>query len=504
MSEIILKVHNNSTFVAGPLKGKDYAAFKKALGYQPEDAIWRTNSNQNWDGWITTVCYNKKHCKCAVKKDGMHFPSGLISKARDFFIENEISYKIIDERDVVSRDVDLDFSSGMTMRDYQEEVVTRAHKRSRGIIKAATGAGKTCISCGLAKEIGRFPLMFFVTSKDLLYQAKDEFERFLSHNGKSLEVGVIGDGKCDIKDINIATVQTAVRALNSKKKKNNIFVNGLSTEKEAEVSDDDKVRVRELIGKAKVMICDEVQHWSSETCQVVSDNCSNAYYRFGISATPYRDLGDDILIDACFGKTISEINASFLIKKGFLVKPKICFVHTSGVFRGNYHQVYSDAIVNNDYRNNLIKNIATNMTASGRQVLILVKQIDHGKILEEMIPNSKFVHGSSSRSTRKEHLDYMREGGSHVTIASVIFDEGIDVKPLDGLILAGSGKSSTRAMQRIGRVIRACDGKEDAFVVDFFDNVKYLKSHSKKRREMYSTESEFDIVDFDPKAGGEL
>jgi len=119
-----------------------------------------------------------------------------------------------------------------------------------------------------------------------------------------------------------------------------------------------------------------------------------------------------------------------------------------------------------------------------------------------MIPNSKFVHGSSSRATRKEHLDFMRRGGNHVTIASTIFDEGIDVKPLDGLILAGSGKSSTRAMQRVGRVIRTYEGKEDAFVVDFFDNVKYLKNHSKKRREMYSTESEFDIVDFEPKKEG--
>lgn len=165
---------------------------------------------------------------------------------------------------------------------------------------------------------------------------------------------------------------------------------------------------------------------------------------------------------------------------------------------GNYHQVYSEAIVNNDYRNSLIKNVAENMIESGRQVLILVKQIDHGNILEELIPNSKFIHGSSSRDVRKQHLDYMREGGSHVTIASVIFDEGIDVKPLDGLILAGSGKSSTRALQRIGRVIRKYEGKEDAFVVDFYDNVKYLKNHSKKRKNMYRTESEFEVFDFNP------
>jgi len=495
MTSIVLKVHNNSTFVGGPLKGKEYAAFKRALGYQPEDAIWRSNS-ANWDGWITTICYSKKYCKCAVKKDGMHFPSGLLSKAKSYFNDSEIEFNIIDNRDTVEKNMFLDFSDGMSLRDYQNEVVELSCKKSRGIIKAATGSGKTCICCGIAKEIACVPLVFFVIRKDLLYQAKDEFEKFLCKDGIDIEVGVVGDGKCDIKDITIVTVQTAVRSIYKKSKKIKI-INDAPSEKEIECSCDDKEAIRKLISNAKVMICDEVQHWSSETCQVISDNCKSAYYRFGLSATPYRDYGDDILIEACFGKTISEIDASFLIKKGVLVKPKICFVHTSGAFKGNYHQVYSEAIVNNEYRNNLIKNFAENMIESGRQVLVLVKQIDHGKILEELIDNSKFIHGSSSRDIRKQHLDYMREGGSHVTIASSIFDEGIDIKPLDGLILAGSGKSSTRALQRIGRVIRKHENKSDAFVVDFYDNVKYLKNHSKKRKSMYNTESEFEVFDLD-------
>lgn len=312
MTSIILKVYNNSTFIEGPLKGKEYAAFKRALGYQPEDAIWRSNPNNNWDGWITTVCYSKKYCKCAIKKDSMHFPSGLLSKAKKYFNDNDIRFNIVDNRMQVDRNMNIDFSDGVKLRDYQKEVVTEACKKTRGIIKAATGAGKTCISCGLAKEIGRAPYLFFVTSKDLLYQAKDEFEKFLSDSGENIKVGVVGDGKCDIEDITIITVQTAVRSIGKKKVK---IVNDAPAEKEIECSDDDKEKIRNLIDNAMVMVCDEVQHWSSETCQIISDHCKNAFYRFGVSATPFRDLGDDILIDACFGKTISEISASFLIKK---------------------------------------------------------------------------------------------------------------------------------------------------------------------------------------------
>jgi superfamily II DNA or RNA helicase len=87
----------------------------------------------------------------------------------------------------------------------------------------------------------------------------------------------------------------------------------------------------------------------------------------------------------------------------------------------------------------------------------------------------------------------MKRGEHQITISSVIFDEGIDVKPLDTLILAGSGKSSTRALQRIGRILRPYPGKNDAIAVDFIDHCKYLKKHSQARLKIYETEREFVI-----------
>jgi len=87
----------------------------------------------------------------------------------------------------------------------------------------------------------------------------------------------------------------------------------------------------------------------------------------------------------------------------------------------------------------------------------------------------------------------MRQGLPQITIASVIFDEGIDCKPLDTLILAGGGKSPTRALQRIGRILRPYPNKREAIAVDFMDNCKYMQSHSSKRASIYETEEEFNI-----------
>jgi len=78
-------------------------------------------------------------------------------------------------------------------------------------------------------------------------------------------------------------------------------------------------------------------------------------------------------------------------------------------------------------------------------------------------------------------------------VASVVYDQGVDLPMLDSLILAGSGKSSGRALQRLGRVIRPYPGKKDAVVVDFIDNAKYLLNHTAARIDIYRTEAGFKI-----------
>jgi superfamily II DNA or RNA helicase len=297
------------------------------------------------------------------------------------------------------------------------------------------------------------------------------------------------------------TVQTAIRAIGEKYKK---YDDEDSDENSSAEMQKKYSVIADLIHNAKGIIADEVHHWAAETCQIISDHSYNARFKYGMSATPVRDMGDDLLIDACFGKIISEINASFLIKQGILVKPTIYFVHTKKRMNDEvtYQTAYKESIVQNDERNLMIANVSQNMVKEGRHVLILVKHVEHGEILEKMIPNSVFLSGSNTSKARQKHIDQMRNKEKAITIATSIFDEGVDVKPLDGLILAGSGKSQTRALQRIGRVIRCFQdpvtGKEkkDAYIVDFHDHMKYMLNHSKARRRIYETEPEFVIKDF--------
>ena len=510
MNSIVLRVDNNTTYIDGRLQSAIYQSFRKELGYLPENSFWmirnyKEGSNKDapswkskWDGYVSTVCWNEKTCRCNIKKKGTHFPTGLLSKALSFFDAVGVTYVIQDIRNTFCKSTNYSMSDDFEYRDYQIDVINKIVGNSgykgidRGIIKLCTGSGKTAVSSGIIAGIGLSPTIFYVPSIELLYQAKNEIERFVRYLGKNVEVGVIGGGKKDIKDINVMTIQTAVRSLGGVWVK---YDEEDYTKDESNI--DNKEEIRDLIRSAKLIICDEVQHWAAETCQIISDNSINAQYRIGASATPYRDSGDDILIDACFGRVIADINASFLIKRNYLVKPTIYFSSTSrltGLSKSSYPALYKKAIVENGGRNKIILNLANEFKNRDRKVLILVKQIVHGNLLEKIIPDSVFLHGSTSKKKRLKHLDVMREGKPSITIASVIFDEGIDVRPLDTLILAGSGKSSTRALQRIGRILRPYGGKEDAIAVDFMDQCKYLKQHSLKRLSIYKTEEEFEII----------
>lgn len=279
---------------------------------------------------------------------------------------------------------------------------------------------------------------------------------------------------------------------------------------------------------AENVLVHNCHHVPSSTMTKISNLCQNAYYRVGVSATPWRDAGDDLLIEAILNKRNPEnnINASKLIDLGYLVPATIYFVPMKQTFKGkNYHKVYDEAIVNNEERNKSIVKIALKMKeAKQTTTLILIKNIAHGEILQEAllkkiplkthimnvtndkngkkvairVKNVEFLSGQDDAIRRKAVLQAVKEKKVDVLIGSTIADEGLDLPNLDCLILAGGGKSSTRAFQRIGRVLRLSKGKERAIVFDFEDFTPMLKRHSRIRRKLYETEPQWDIKYLNP------
>ncbi len=520
---IKLYVNNTSTTIDGPWEILSDDKFKDQLrlrlGFKDANAHFRAKNRPGYDGVTSTLCYARRYCKCAIKKDGLHFPSGLLNRVTTLLDMLGLPYERYDLRPKFTLDSTWSVDpETCEPRDYQLDIVDKGTKWGRGIVKLATGGGKTGTAARLIAALGAFPFIFYVPSKDLLKQAQREFERFILHNNLKIKVGAVGGGQRDIQDITVMTIQTAIRALcpeafepkktktgkisKAKPKKEDRLLedDGDDEEEEGDELGEFRKEVKTLIQEAKGYIADEVQHWASKTCQLIADHSMSARYRYGFSATPWRDMGDDMLIDACFGGTICDINASYLIDRNYLVPPSIFFVtvdNKEDIEYPDYATAYTEGMVENELRNTWIANVAGNLTKDGRMILILVKHILHGEILESMIPGSVFINGSHTGTVREEHLRKMSAHQAPITIASTIFDEGIDVRPLDGVILAGGGKSRTRALQRVGRAIRpyTCDGytKTDAVVIDFYDDMKWMRQHSNDRRKIYNTEPRFAV-----------
>ncbi len=250
-------------------------------------------------------------------------------------------------------------------------------------------------------------------------------------------------------------------------------------------------------------------------------------HKYGLSATPYRDDGFQLKIEAGLGNIIYNLSASKLIDEGYLVQPTIkCIIVPQVDYprKVTYNYVYQHYIVENDTRNEIIALLARQEIASHHQILILVKQIKHLNRLQTLIPNSITIEGKMNGKVRKQIIKDFQTKQFQCLIATTLADEGLDVPCLNTLILAGSGKSSTKALQRIGRVIRLGDqcprcqstnvniknkkeackckecgvvfeyhGKEIATVYDFVDQTKWLYEQYQKRLDIYETEPKFEI-----------
>ena len=203
------------------------------------------------------------------------------------------------------------------------------------------------------------------------------------------------------------------------------------------------------------------------------------------------------MIEAAAGYKILKVDSSYLIQKDYLVRPRIYFIPITSHQRSKryirYPTVYTNEIVENQVRNQIISEIAKRYASEELTVLILVTQIKHGKILNTLLPDAILLTGKDRSGFRTQTLDALREGTQKIVIATTLADEGLDIPGLQVLIQAGAGKSETRALQRIGRALRKTPTKNKAIVIDFFDHAPFLELHSRRRLEIYQTEEEFDV-----------
>jgi len=443
---------------------------------------------EKWDG---VMRFYKRH-------QGQAFFTGLLGFVRDVLEKHGIEYEKDDRRICPDQNLpNLQFlpPEDYEERDYQAFTVDRSLNFTRGILSSCTASGKTMMVTKLISRIKTYPFIYYVLTKDLMEQAYDALSTCLNE-----PIGRIGDGKVDIKKISVCTIQTAIRALNVRNSKFKISDYKFDDEDvwdEHGIEDASKAeKIQKLIRMAKGVYFDECHHVASRTAKEVMSASVNAYWRFGGSATPYRDDGADIVIQAMFGKKIVDISASYLIKRGFLLPPHIFFVPIDKATKyRSYAKIYSKSIAHNDEFNTHVANLANHFISRGLSTLILVKQYAQGNYIKKLMPNVPFLTGKMTSKARKKHINNLRTRESLGMIATTLADEGLDIPTLDVVIMAGGGASATRINQRIGRTIRkdrvSKNPRDKSIVIIYEHDARFLIKHSEKIRRLLKKEKEF-------------
>jgi superfamily II DNA or RNA helicase len=254
--------------------------------------------------------------------------------------------------------------------------------------------------------------------------------------------------------------------------------------------------LRDLIRSARGIYLDEVHHASCKTATEVLAASPLAYWKYGGSATPIREDGAEIMIQALFGQKIVDISASYLINKGYLIKPYIFFDPISHDCKlHSYQSIYKECISQNEKFNGRVVDLAKYFMSKKLNVLILVQQYVQGEMIQKQLPELEFVTGKMKRSLRKEALNKVKNGEKMGVIGTTLYDEGVDCPCLDVVLMAGGGASATRVYQRIGRALRKHGNKDKAAVIYFQHHVKHLEKHAKKAKKIMKLEPAFEIIE---------
>lgn len=430
-----------------------------------------------WDGKIKLYSRLKKT-----------FPSGLVPFVVQKLQKEGVRVSIEDRRicpplSPIPNNITLHGVSFVYPYDFQVECMSKMVKEKRGVVAVATGGGKTEIAC-LVTACLRVPTLFLVPGKEILYQTQ---KRFASRFGiPTSDIGIIGDGNWHPNQwITISTVASIYDALKAGKEK-----------------------AFNLLEKIELLFIDECHHAASDSYYDVARSC-NAFFRFGLSGTPLkRTDGADLKLVAVTGPILYNVTNKFLIERGVSSEAEIKLVpiRKPDIQKGTpYIDAYRVGITDNLYRNRLLCLIAEELVRDNRKVIILVREIGHGKKIDERLWSFRkqsfithqFITGKEPTPVRQRALKEFANGEIQVLIATSILDEGVDLPAIDAIILAGSGKSTIKTLQRIGRGLRKSTSGRNLIIVDTIDfQSKYLLQHSYQRLKDYKAEDCFTITEY--------
>ena len=374
----------------------------------------------------------------------------------------------------------VDKISNIKARDYQYYTVYLALKYHRGLFLSPTGSGKSLMIYSIARYYFATDkkILIIVPTTSLVEQMVKDFTDYGWNVDEHVHKIYSGKEKNSDKPIIVTTWQSIYKF------------------------------PKRYFDDIDCVIGDEAHLFKSKSLTGIMEKLHNAKYRFGFTGTLDGTKTHKWVIEGLFGACEKVTKTDDLIKKGHLSNLRIKILVCSHEYQyfEDYHQEM-EYIVTNKKRNNLIKNLVTDLDGN---TLVLFNYVEkHGEPLYKLINNSVddnrkvfFVHGSVDTDDREEVRKITEQENNAIIIASYgTFSTGINIKRLHNIVFASPSKSRIRNLQSIGRVLRKGEGKEIATLYDIADDISntskqnYTLRHLQERIKIYQEENfKYEII----------
>ncbi|MDB5014815.1 MAG: restriction endonuclease subunit, partial [Daejeonella sp.] len=346
---------------------------------------------------------------------------------------------------------------------YQEEILSKLeserliHHRTKNLVVAATGTGKTVISAFDYKRFKdhnpRARLLFIAHRKEILEQAQETFRHVL----RDANFGeLLGDGQ---EPTNYEYVFASVQSL--------------------------KNRVSELTLSPDFydfIIVDEVHHIAASSYRPIL-NKFNPSILLGLTATPERMDGEDILKDFC-NTIAAEIRLPEALNRK-LLSPFQYFAVSDSVDlsriswkNGRYEINELTKLYTEDDRRvgEILANCDKYLTDvhEVRALGFCVSQ-EHARYMAEKFTLAGLKADylvSDNSNNRDEIRNRFKNKEINYLFVRDIFNEGVDIPEIDTVLFLRPTESLTVFLQQLGRGLRLATNKECLTVLDFVGNAR--------------------------------
>lgn len=327
---------------------------------------------------------------------------------------------------------------------------TRAEGAGRALVQAATGVGKTYLAAFDSKDYER--VLFVAHREEILKQAAQSFKNVRNSD----DYGFFdGESKCTDRSVIFASVATLGRSeyLNNKYFASDYF---------------------------NYIVIDEFHHAVNDQYQRIV-NYFKPQFLLGLTATPER-MDRRNIYEICDYNVPYEISLKEAINKGILVP-----FHYYGIFddtdysklhivRGRYDEKeLNETYIGNVHRYELIYKYYCKYDS--RQALGFCCSKEHAREMAREfssrgIPSVAVFSDASGEYTEKRNvaIQKLKNGEIRAIFSVDMFNEGVDITPVDMVMFLRPTESPIVFLQQFGRGLRKCRGKEFLTVLDFIGN----------------------------------